>query len=467
MDVPSSYLEDASGYRGSAEQLFVPSTAEELSDLLARAQADGIPVTLRGAGTGVTGGSVPHGGWLLSLEKFRRLEVREGSAIAGAGVRLFELQAAAASTGQFYAPDPTENTASVGGTVATNASGSRSFRFGPTRAHVRGLQVVLPGGERRWFRRGEPIDFEVPELPLPSTTKHAVGFPLKPGMDWVDLFVGSEGILGVVLEAELTLLPRPASLLAGVVFLPSGELAFEAIDRWREVPGLRMLEFMDGPALRMLSARFPDIPARAQAALLVEDEPGGDEAVDAWLDRLEAIGCLTEESWFGTSDRDRERFRAFRHALPELVNDRVRQAGFQKLGSDLAVPPGKNLEMYCYYRTRVDQVFPDSAVIFGHAGDAHLHVNLFPVSEDHAAAGRDLMLEFARKALELGGTISAEHGLGKRKKAMLSMEKGPSGTQALIQVKKRLDPRLILGRGTLLDLPLGSSTLFRAGGGDG
>src|SRR5262249_40104713 len=117
-------------------------------------------------------------------------------------------------------PDPTETAASVGGTIATNASGSRSFRYGDTRKHVLRLRVVLAGGQVLEIRRGEPVDFDVPPIPIPKTTKHTAGYFLRPRMDWVDLFVGSEGTLGVVTEAALQLRPQPAALLAGVVFFP-------------------------------------------------------------------------------------------------------------------------------------------------------------------------------------------------------------------------------------------------------
>jgi FAD/FMN-containing dehydrogenase len=135
-------IEDASGFRGEAERVVTPASEAELLDIIA-AQA---PITIVGARTGLTGGCVPQGGWAVSLEKLRRLEICTGRAIAGAGVSLDSLQVEAARTGQFYAPDPTEWTASIGGTIATNASGSRSFRYGSTRRHILGLRVALMDG---------------------------------------------------------------------------------------------------------------------------------------------------------------------------------------------------------------------------------------------------------------------------------------------------------------------------------
>ena len=196
---------DASGYPGRADQVSSPASEEEVIAILRRASAENIPVTLMGSLTGVTGGAAPQGGWGLSLAKLRRLQILPGKAIAGAGVLLREIQQAAAASGQFYAPDPTENTASIGGNIAANASGSRSFRYGATREHVLALKVTLMDGRVLEMRRGGKADFAVPAIPLPLTTKHSAGYRLSPGMDFLDLFVGSEGTLGVVTEATFRL----------------------------------------------------------------------------------------------------------------------------------------------------------------------------------------------------------------------------------------------------------------------
>ena len=140
-EIPPQYLEDASGYRGHAERLIVAEDEAAVARALGEAAAARVPVTISGAGTGVTGARVPFGGWVLSLEKLNRIEIGQGEATVGAGALLGELHAAAQRSGQFYPPDPTETSASVGGTIATNASGSRSFRFGATRRWVRALRV--------------------------------------------------------------------------------------------------------------------------------------------------------------------------------------------------------------------------------------------------------------------------------------------------------------------------------------
>src|ERR1700691_3977024 len=216
-ETDSSYLTDASGYRGSAERIFLPSSEAEVVQILREATALGKPVTIAGAGTGLTGGRVPHTGWLVCLERLTPIEIHDCYAICGAGVLLRDVQSAA-SPRQFYAPDPTETGASVGGSIATNASGSRGFLYGATRRHVRALRVVLANGETLVLKRGEKPPFEIPVLPAPHTTKNTAGYYLRADADYRDLFIGSEGTLGVVTEAELALLPTPESLFTGVLF---------------------------------------------------------------------------------------------------------------------------------------------------------------------------------------------------------------------------------------------------------
>jgi FAD/FMN-containing dehydrogenase len=256
-------------------------------------------------------------------------------------------------------------------------------------------------------------------------------------MQWIDLLTGSEGTLGIILEAELQLLPKPADLLSGVVFFSGDHQALDAVDQWRSLPRLNMIEYFDDRSLKLLRARHPEIPGRARAALYIEQEDGD---VDFWADRV------SDDSWFAAGDQDRERFRRFRHALPELVNDTMRRRGFLKLGSDFAVPLARNREMLAFYHERLHTL---DYVIFGHIGDAHVHVNILPASAADFDAGKALLNEFAAHAVSLGGTVSAEHGLGKRKAHLLALQYSPQQIQAMQSVKRRLDPHWLLNRGNL------------------
>src|SRR5579863_1701969 len=178
------FLEDASGYRGSADQVLVPADIDELREIVTAATASETPVTISGAGTGLTGARVPHGGWVISLERFRQLEIRPGVARCGVGVILSDLQAAAAKTRQFLGPNPTESSACVGGIIATNAGGARSFRFGPVGRQLLSLEVTFMDGRTAHFRRGDKVDFPYRPVRTPHTTKSSAGYALNPNLDW-------------------------------------------------------------------------------------------------------------------------------------------------------------------------------------------------------------------------------------------------------------------------------------------
>jgi FAD/FMN-containing dehydrogenase len=433
-------ISDASRYPGHADQVFSPRSEEELAAILGRASKENVPVTVMGAMSGLAGGASPQGGWGVSMTNFRRLEITPGEALVGTGVLLREVQAAALSSGQFYAPDPTENTSSIGGNIAANASGSRSFRYGATRAHVRALRVALMDGRIVDYRRGQSVDFDVPQIPLPRSTKHSAGYRLAPGIDFVDLFIGSEGTLGIVTQAELQLLPAPKHIMGGVVFFPSEEAALDAVERWRPVPGLRMLEYLDRGSLEIMEVHIKDAPQAA--AVMVEQEGEID---------LDMTGALEDVSWFGTSPSDRERFRRFRHGLAEGVQARIHRGGYMKLGTDYAVPRDKCRDIVRIYRATLDRDLGIPYVLYGHIGDAHLHINTFPATQEQHARAKAVLDDLAYPVVELGGTVGAEHGLGKRKAHLLSIQYAPEHIHAMRAVKRRFDPQWLLGRGNLFE----------------
>jgi len=446
------FLEDSSGYRGSADQVFVPSSPTEVREIVTEAAARDIPLTVAGAGTGLTGARVPRGGWVISLERFRDVEVQRGRARCGAGAILADLNAAAAHTRQFLGPNPTESSASVGGAISTNAGGARSFRFGPVGRQVLALEVTFMDGHTVRFARGEKVDFPYRPVRAPSTTKSAAGYALRPDLDWVDLLAGSEGTLGIVTEAELKLFPEPPAILSGIVFFPSEELALDAVDIWRLIPGLRLLESMDTRALNFLRPRYSDISEDARAALMIEQDLASedDPELDLWTERLAAQSALEEDSWFGFTAADRERFREFRHALPAMTVDLARRTG-SKFSTDFAVPLERSRELYNYYRERCEEAFPGRYTIFGHIGDANVHVNLLPRGPEDAKFAEDLMEDFARKVISLGGTVAAEHGIGKQKKNLLKLMYTAEEIESMKDVKRHLDPKWLLGCGTIFD----------------
>jgi FAD/FMN-containing dehydrogenase len=303
-------------------------------------------------------------------------------------------------------------------------------------------------------KRGDRVDFPYKPVRVPATTKNSAGYYLKPELDWVDLLSGSEGTLGIVTEAELQLLPEPAAILSGVVFFPSDVLALDAVDAWRSTPELRLLEFIDEHALALLRPHYPEIPMKAVAALLVEQNLQSEEdvEVDLWTRRLQDQQAFEEDSWFGFAASERERFRRFRHTLPVTVLETVRRNGFPKSGTDFAVPIERHRELYSYYKERCETLFPGQYTIYGHVGDANNHVNLFPATPEQAHQAEELIHEFAQYVVFLGGTIAAEHGVGKSKVDLLRMMYSDDEIQAMRDVKRHLDPDWLLGRGTIFQM---------------
>src|SRR5438046_5723627 len=241
-DEIQDFLSDASYLRGgSAERVVFPETAEDVDEILARATREGTPITVSGAGTGTVAGRVPFGGTVIATDKLNHIKQIShdkqggGRAIAEAGVILRDLQRAVDAEGLMYPPDPTERGCFLGGTVATNASGSRTFKYGPTRKYVERLKIALATGAVIDLRRGQmhadaqgrikipfasgrAIEAQLPTYRMPEVRKHASGYYVAPEMDVVDLFIGSEGTLGVIVEIEVRLLPKPEGFLSGVVF---------------------------------------------------------------------------------------------------------------------------------------------------------------------------------------------------------------------------------------------------------
>ena len=535
-DEIQSFLADASNMRGGrVARVILPESAEEAAEALARATRERTPVTVAGAGTGIVGGRVPFGGVVLSTERLNRVvemvredgeivredgapraaEVCGGRATAGAGVVLADLQRAAQAKGLLYPPDPTETSCSLGGTVATNASGARTFKYGPTRRYVRRLKLALAEGDLLDLRRGEcfaeadgrfrlplgggrGIEGRLPSYTMPATRKHAAGYYAAPRMDLIDLFIGSEGTLGVVAEVEVSLLPRPEGVLAGVVFFRQEDdlLAFvrearaeslrtraaaarprdERGERGERLSGsegpasasgggtlqvgessaaagldARALEYFDAESLKFLRERYPLVPLGAAGAVFFEQETAAqteDALTAAWLALVERHNALADDSWFGTNEHDRAEMRAFRHALPVMVNEWLARRGQRKVSTDMAVPDAAFPEMLRFYQETL-RAGRLQYVIFGHVGDNHVHVNILPRDDAEAAAAREVYSRFVGRAVRLGGTISAEHGVGKLKREYLRALYGDRHLREMAALKRAFDPACVLGRGNM------------------
>ena len=468
------YLSDASQYHGQAEGVIVPENEREVSEFLRDANSKKIPLTVSGGKTGLAGAAVPEGGWILSSEKLSRvLEIRKSNKESWArlepAIHLKDLERALEAHGLFYPPDPTGPKAFLGGTLATNASGPNSFKYGPTRSYIRRIRTVLADGTILDLKRNQlrarrdgileipagprKIKIQVPHYGVPSV-KHAGGYFSGAGMDAVDLFIGSEGTLGVSTEIEVNLLPLPEEVIAFVVFFSKEEDAWQFAREAREKGEARMLEYFDSGSLEFLRPDYPSIPKGAQACLFVEQEVEETRqaapATQAWHQFFEKGGALPQ-IWEGTTAGKREEFRNFRSALPLAVREFLAEHRQIKVGTDTCVPHECFEDLMNFHRRSVEKIGIQS-VTFGHIGESHVHLNLLPANEEEAQKARALYPELVQKALSLGGTFSAEHGVGKLKRRFLVELLGEKAIEEMRAVKRAFDPNLILGRGNLFEI---------------
>lgn len=468
-DEIQSFLSDASFIReGHADRVVLPESVEEVSEILAGANRERVPVTVSGAGTGTVGGRVPFGGIVLATDKLNRIpqivhEERGGFAVVEAGVILSDLQRAVDHEGLLYPPDPTERGCFVGGNVATNASGARTFKYGPTRNYINRLKVVLASGEVLDLRRGEvraahdrirlgkSIEVQLPDYRMPATRKNASAYFVAPEMDAVDLFIGSEGTLGVICEVEVKLLPKPEGLLSGVVFFADEGNVLALVREVRAHVDARAVEFFDEESLKFLREKYPTIPAEAVAAIFFEQETTAtteDAVLNQWLALLDQHHAIAD-SWFATNEQDQAKLREFRHQLPVLMNEWFAHYRQRKVSTDMAVPDDAFPGLFRLYK----ETLRSSRLrytIFGHIGDNHVHVNILPRDEAEGTRARDLYVEFLKYAASVGGTLSAEHGVGKLKRDYLHLFYTDTQLREMAALKKALDPNGILGRGNIL-----------------
>ena len=496
------------------DYLFFPMDEAELSAVLKQMSDMKVNVTIAGARTGLVGGCVAPKGALVSLENFDRVRklyyddtAAEWRVCAQCAVNLRSLNAQITSKSfpdvercgdqaeqnalqrfkedpvhYFYPPDPTEMSASIGGTVATNASGARTFRYGPTRSWIRGLRVMLPNGEILNIPRGKcfaspggeftifdskdkSMNLKLPSYRMPCT-KNTCGIFTAPQMDLIDLFIGSEGCFGIITEVVVALLERTEKISI-VQFLKSDEQAIDLVDALRSEKGIQIdfLEFYSGNALELLrhwqskdpkSTGMPPIPLQSGAALFFEFsfEPMAENIDAAALEKaIEAVGASIADSWAAYENRELQRLKDFRHILPETINAIIAERKKQypeihKLGTDLAVPDDRLHDMWCIYNDALDQA-DLQWVAFGHIGNNHIHINILPRNADELRQGLELYQQFAAKAVEFGGTVSAEHGIGKLKTKFLELMYRPEEIREMLALKSTLDPDRLLNPGNI------------------
>ncbi|MBN1409239.1 MAG: FAD-binding oxidoreductase [Spirochaetales bacterium] len=498
------YLKDESRFTGTAESISFPRSEGDIQAVLSELGPEQI-LTIQGARTGITGGAVPLSGHAMNLSGMKNItglrfnkeencfyitvepgltlkELRDRVSagdipVTGPSAGLFKSQPE-----HFFPPDPTETGASLGGMAACNASGARSFHYGSVRNYIYGLRLLLADGSLLILKRsvqkasgtrfslvtegGREISGELPRYSSPDV-KNAAGYFIKPGMDLLDLFIGSEGTLGIITSLELKLIPLPGVIWGGLYFFREPDKALDFIIQAREYAlKPQAMEFFDPGSLRLLMEikksmnTFSSVPAvdeAMQAACYLEFHGDSEDEVSGRVvyitDIFEGLGGNADDCWLATNPQELTRIIDFRHAVPEAVNLSIdllkkKNPSLTKLGTDLAVPSRHLKEMYGLYVRDLSRSGLKH-VIFGHIGDNHLHVNILPADTGEYEKGRLLYGKWVDKTIECGGTVSAEHGIGKIKKDFLYRMYGEENVASMLALKKIFDPGLRLNRGNL------------------
>ena len=445
-DVRDGFSADASGLVLVPEVVARPSSAAEVAEILREATASRTAVTAAGGQTSTTAASITDRGILLStraLDRVLDIDPVARTARVEAGVLIGDLQRALAPHGLFFAPDPTsDQECTVGGAIACNASGPRTLRYGATRVHVRALTVALADGR-------------VIEARRTALEKNTVGYP--PLQDLVDWFVGSEGTLGIVLAAELALLRKPTVEIGlAIPFADEGQaLAFVVAARESAAVAPRCLEFLDREAASIArgDGGASVWPAESGAIVYVEEARDDEPPLDAWLALAEQFGAATDHVNVFEGDGSLGVARRLRHAVPAQMHERAvryRGAGGRRISTDWAVPYRRLARVVAEVRSRAAEADLIPPVIFGHAGNGHPHCNYIGRDAAEVKKIEAVVERTLREVVAEGGTVAAEHGIGKIKAKWLPLQFDVTQQRMLRAVKRELDPLGILAPGNII-----------------
>ena len=464
-----SYLEDTSNLYGNASSLYIVKSKDELINLIRDFNKHKTSFTLSAGRTGTTGGCVPLEGVIVSMEELKKIteiDEKNKTVYLEAGVTFKELEENIAKHNLALRASPTESLAFIGGSISTCASGVRGFGYGSIRNYVSEIEVILPAGELVIIKRGtifskeRMFDFEYKgksfKFKLPSyitpRIKSQAGYFVHNNMDLIDLFIGSEGTLGVVVSGKINLQDRPIDVFDGLIFFKKETegLGFVAkIKTLKEKKLLKptSLEFFDENSLSMLKEEHSFVPA-AECAIYFEQATESPDDVDIlmneWISLIEDAGALMDKSILADTLKERERIFEFRHRLPQIINEHLRSNKQLKTAVDCALPHKAFPDMYNFYKKKAKESGIDY-VNFGHIGEDHLHFNFLPKNDHESVEAKKYMELFCKKAVSLGGTISAEHGIGKIKKKYLKIMYNEAEIREMAYLKKYFDPACLMG----------------------
>jgi len=466
------YIKDTSNIPGNAERVFIPENLDDVVAVMREHHAQKIPLSFSAGGTGTTGGRTPVSGDIVSVENLNKivfLDAERRRIRVQAGVPLAEAEKVLNLKRLSLRAQPTEPLALTCGVVSTCASGPKSFKYGSIRQYVRALQVVLADGCVAEIIRGEYIAkgrhfdcvlggkrfvFDLPTYTMPAV-KHAAGYFVTDDMDLIDLFVGHEGTLGCITEIELDVQSLPKGFFDLIAWCADEEKALSLIESLRKTRSSAMMpcavEFFDGNALSFIRKTYDIIPQAACAVYVMHEFDRADdleETVEFYAVHCNAAGIPQDDVWASDDRRVRERMANIRHRLPVNINEFLRENGTRKMATDAAVPDARFREMLAFYHS-IEKTYGLRTVMFGHVGQSHLHFNFLPESPDQYDRMKEGLLAVLRKAVELGGTVSAEHGIGKIKTPYLEMMFGEHAIGEMRALKRVFDPHGILNQGTM------------------
>ena len=434
-----AYGEDDSHMAALPDAVALPCDRDQVAAIVRACRRHRVPVVARGAGTGTTGAAVPFaGGVVVSFSRMDRIvEIRPGDrcVVVEPGLRNGDLQQALQPHGLFWPPDPTSfERCTVGGNLACNAGGPRAVKYGASRDNVLGVVAVTGSGEI--IRCGGPW------------TKDATGY------DLTHLLVGSEGTLALIVEATLRLLPRPTAQATLRAFYRNATDAAAAVSRLMCQPQVpAMLEFMDAASLALLRRNGSELP-EAGAMLLVEADGDPESlplALQALADAAGGDGLLDLD--VATDGAARDRLWAARRALSPAL----RSIAPGKINEDVVVPVSRIPDLVAAVQALSAEVALP-IVVFGHAGNGNVHVNIMYHPDDDAESARaaGALARVFEQVLALGGTLSGEHGIGVSKREWMERAFDAPTLAAMRAVKAALDPDGILNPGKVLPLQRGS-----------
>lgn len=427
-----AYTRDDSSAEGQTPCAVVfAQTTSDIEHTLRTAAAYGVPVTPRGAGSGRVGGATTvQGGIVLcpiGMNTIKDIDRREQVAVVGPGVILSDLHAAAEGENLFYPPDPSSlGVCTIGGNVATNAGGPRAFKYGVTRNYVLGMDVTLVDGSTFFAGR--------------RTRKGVTGY------DVAGLVVGSEGTLGVIGDITLQLVSKPAEVMTLLALFNDVHHAGECVSRLIE-KGVRprCIELLDEPTLDAVRAAGNPIDARAKALLLIEID-GEPHALEHDASLIEGVcsDVKAQELLVAQDGAQRARLWAARRDMSYAIRKLTRH----KLSEDVVVPR-KHIGALLEHVARVSERTGIRSLTYGHAGDGNLHCNYLWNEPDEIPRVEQSIEQLFHKVVELGGTLSGEHGIGVLKAPYLPLEQ----PEPLIALQRRLkhafDPQGILNPGKI------------------